>query len=260
LYIDWKLAEEKPESKQKVEGKFLLDLRTKVNDLERELTQKKKELEETFTEIANLNKNIKYLKEDNQKDKKLIEEVHEKFMSASDELFETKKQEESLNDQIKVLNESKSELENRNKGLEEKKNTLEKNIEDLKNKLTERAEEISHKDKEINDHVSEINTLKEEIEKIKTENLHILADKDNEIENMKSKNQELISEKEQEIEKIKLDLKAQLYDIDELKQKNIENDIKLEDSKKILEVMDQINEKLLVKGFITDKELEQILH
>ena len=47
MSIDWSLAESKPEKGQKVEGRFLLDLRAKVNDLEQQLSENKKELSET---------------------------------------------------------------------------------------------------------------------------------------------------------------------------------------------------------------------
>ena len=36
MSIDWARAEENPTKKQSIEGRFLLDLRTKVNDLEKQ--------------------------------------------------------------------------------------------------------------------------------------------------------------------------------------------------------------------------------
>ena len=44
MSIDWAKAEEAPDKAQKVEGKFLLDLRAKVNDLEKQLTEAKSDL------------------------------------------------------------------------------------------------------------------------------------------------------------------------------------------------------------------------
>jgi len=44
LPIDWAKAEEAPQKAQKVEGRFLLDLRAKVNDLEKQLTETKADL------------------------------------------------------------------------------------------------------------------------------------------------------------------------------------------------------------------------
>ena len=37
MSIDWAKAEERPEKKLAIEGKFLLDLRSKVNNLEKQL-------------------------------------------------------------------------------------------------------------------------------------------------------------------------------------------------------------------------------
>ena len=49
--IDWAKAEESPQKAQKVEGRFLLDLRAKVNDLEKQLTETKAELNQTQDEV-----------------------------------------------------------------------------------------------------------------------------------------------------------------------------------------------------------------
>ncbi len=45
--IDWSKAESKPDAAVKVEGRFLLDLRAKVNDLEKQLTETKSKLAKT---------------------------------------------------------------------------------------------------------------------------------------------------------------------------------------------------------------------
>ena len=51
MSIDWAKAEEAPQKSQKVEGRFLLDLRSKVNDLEKQLTETKGELAQTQTDL-----------------------------------------------------------------------------------------------------------------------------------------------------------------------------------------------------------------
>jgi len=51
LSIDWAKAEEKPDKKQAIEGRFLLDLRAKVNDLEKQLSENKTELSATQTQL-----------------------------------------------------------------------------------------------------------------------------------------------------------------------------------------------------------------
>ena len=52
------MAEEKPSKSQKVEGRILLDLRAKINGLERELARTKNELRETREELAEVNKKL----------------------------------------------------------------------------------------------------------------------------------------------------------------------------------------------------------
>ena len=49
--IDWGLAEEKPGKKQSIEGKKLLELRMKSNDLEKSISQRDKELQEVKDEL-----------------------------------------------------------------------------------------------------------------------------------------------------------------------------------------------------------------
>ncbi len=51
MSIDWAKAEEKPDKKQAVEGRFLLDLRAKVNDLEKQLTDTKNKLNKTQSNL-----------------------------------------------------------------------------------------------------------------------------------------------------------------------------------------------------------------
>ena len=52
MSIDWARAEEKPDKKQSVEGRFLLDLRIKINDLEKQLADTKKELAQMKNKLA----------------------------------------------------------------------------------------------------------------------------------------------------------------------------------------------------------------
>ncbi|MCK4286231.1 MAG: hypothetical protein KAX18_08505, partial [Candidatus Lokiarchaeota archaeon] len=51
MSIDWIKAESRPEKKLSVEGKFLLDLRSKINNIEKQLAQKTKDLEKTSSDL-----------------------------------------------------------------------------------------------------------------------------------------------------------------------------------------------------------------
>ncbi len=51
ISVDWSKATEKPDKKQAVEGRFLLDLRSKIDDLEQKLKQKEQKIEKLSKEL-----------------------------------------------------------------------------------------------------------------------------------------------------------------------------------------------------------------
>ena len=52
------MAEEKPAKGQKVEGRILLDLRAKINDLERQLSRSVKDLRKFKDELSDTKKKL----------------------------------------------------------------------------------------------------------------------------------------------------------------------------------------------------------
>ena len=52
MSIDWSKVESSPETKQKVEGKVLLDLRAKIVDLEQDLYKTKEKLSDTEKKLS----------------------------------------------------------------------------------------------------------------------------------------------------------------------------------------------------------------
>jgi predicted nucleic acid-binding Zn-ribbon protein len=58
LNVDWTKAESKPNAKQKVQGRFLLDLRSKINNLEKELAEHKKILYDIKVKSSHKGKNL----------------------------------------------------------------------------------------------------------------------------------------------------------------------------------------------------------
>ena len=69
--VNWQYAEERPEKIQKVEGRFLLDLRSKINDMEQQLKTKNEKLLNTSNDLnatkeklKNTEKNLKEKTED----------------------------------------------------------------------------------------------------------------------------------------------------------------------------------------------------
>ena len=59
MSIDWNKAEETPSFKQKVEGRDLLNLRNKINQLETKLTETKDELKKISSELKEKDDEIK---------------------------------------------------------------------------------------------------------------------------------------------------------------------------------------------------------
>ncbi|MBD3213686.1 MAG: hypothetical protein GF311_13840 [Candidatus Lokiarchaeota archaeon] len=58
ISIDWVKAEKKPNRSQRVKGKHLLELRTKIADLEHQLQKKLTTVTNLSEEVTNLNMNI----------------------------------------------------------------------------------------------------------------------------------------------------------------------------------------------------------
>ena len=61
MSIDWSKIESKPETKLKVDGQILLDLRAKIHDLELELAQNKKDLEKKKENLSEKENSIQDL-------------------------------------------------------------------------------------------------------------------------------------------------------------------------------------------------------
>ena len=61
MSIDWIKAESDPSKSQKIEGRFLLDLRAKINDLEKQLTIKRDEVSKINSSLTDKDRDIKNL-------------------------------------------------------------------------------------------------------------------------------------------------------------------------------------------------------
>ena len=59
ISVDWSLAESKPEKGQKVEGRFLLDLRSKINDMEQQLKVKNGKITTATSELEGIKERLK---------------------------------------------------------------------------------------------------------------------------------------------------------------------------------------------------------
>ena len=172
LSINWAKCEESPNKKYKVLGRFLLDLRAKINNLEKEFAAKKKDIQDF-----------------------------------RDNTLSTKK---GLEDTIKSLSSSES---------------------DLKIKL------------------SKANTKISEIEG----SLKALKDKNLELEST-------ILNRNKVIEKLEDDFEKRLTEIDSLKKEIESFNNKLNKSVVAPKIVKKIEEIMLHKGFLSDKEFYQLMN
>ena len=131
ISIDWQKAEEHPDKGQKVEGRFLLDLRAKVNDLEKQLTDTKNELNRTQNNLKSTGESLESTTNNLESSKSSLDstkaelgETTSKLEQTLGELEEKTKSNANLNSEIEGL---KANLESANSKVSE----LEGKIEEL---------------------------------------------------------------------------------------------------------------------------------
>lgn len=166
MSINWANCEEAPNKKYKVLGRFLLDLRTKINNMEKEFAAKKKEIQEVRTETSKtttgLEKSIKSLTS-SESDLKI------KLSKANTRISE-------IESNLKALTDKNSELKNtmlnRNKVIEKLEDDFEKRISEI--------EELKKEIERLNDELNKSVAAPKLIKKIQEIMLHkgFLSDKE----------------------------------------------------------------------------------
>ena len=98
-----------------------------------------------------------------------------------------------------------------------------------------------------------------ELEGVKKELQQAISDKYVEIETLKDEKKKLDSDKEGEIAELKNQLESKTKEVDEiqLKLKSMEDFIK--ESKNYPQVIEEVKDLMVHKGFVSDKELDEIL-
>ena len=283
MRIDWELASIKANKRQKVEGKYLLALRSKIYDLEHDLSQRNKEIEQakekltiteqSFNSLTNkfisqektMNDNISDLK------KKLAEtKVTEKVDSVDVSLDRITDLEQKIVNKDNELMRVKYNLEKTNKEVENIKNHFLQNSSGKKNQIEKLRADLESTNREVE-------ILKQELEQTaSTKNLDVtvnrfkteIEQKTKQIEINKKDLDHTILTKDSIIAKLEKDLEYKINQIEELNNNinelysqisnvkdpgvfvtNVSNESDL--MKRIKELMD-------LKGFLTDKELEQL--
>jgi chromosome segregation ATPase len=127
-FIDWESCEEKPTKSQKVEGRFLLDLRSKINDLERQLREKSLNFEEIKKEFEKAAAKAKELKSKiESKDEKISSLLNQ--LEANDLTIQDLEQELSNSRiQIRTLEKDFSSKLDENMDLKQKISNFEKKL------------------------------------------------------------------------------------------------------------------------------------
>jgi chromosome segregation ATPase len=103
MNIDWKKAESKPNSKQKVLGRILIDWKEKINDLEKQLALKLKELDEAKHLLNGLTSNDTEHKFKILNAERKISTLEDKLKTSTEKIEELKKTIEHRNEVIDKL-------------------------------------------------------------------------------------------------------------------------------------------------------------
>ena len=264
--IDWLKVEARPEVKQKVEGRFLLDLRTKVNSLERQLTQKKIDLEKVLNDLELASKDLQVTKD-------VISSKDEKIVELNETYAATKKE---LNDALELKDNGILELKSLNTDLIAKVSELEEKISENETKISSLEQQIIEKEEKIEstkaefmrkffDKNEELENTREKLEQeiaSKDENIAKKNDEINdhlaELEQEIAKKNNEIEAKNNEIDNLKGDIKANSYDLEHLSKQNVSLVAKIAEAEGTLSLFQQIKEIMEVKGFISDKEFENL--
>lgn len=238
MSIDWARAEERPDKKLSVEGKFLLDLRSRINNIEKQLVQKTKDLEKASSDLkTNQEKLIETKKIAEQKTQSLTE---------AQKNFERVREEKLYADaEITKLKNSKLEIEKKLAETEPK-------ITELENKLKDSSLKADTIEKEKGD-------VRSNLEKEKFSLKEDLQQKENEIADLKKEVQTTISEKYVEIESLKNENEAQATEITTLKQKIESFEDSISEAKGAPQLMEEVKNIMTHKGFLSDREFDDLL-
>ncbi len=224
ISVNWAKVIENPKAKQKIVGKRLLALRDKINDLEKQLNLKKKQLEALeilFSKHKTMNKDDSTMAESKLKEKEI------KIDALLDKLEFLEQTIKNREKEIKVI---RKDLKQRNKQFKFDKKFLEQAISDKKNENDELRAELQEKSNQIE---VEIKNLK-----------FTILNKDLEIEKLETG----FNEKIEEINKLnnKISLLVKIY-------------TQMKNERKYFRIIKRIRRLMLLKGFLSEKEFEQLL-
>jgi len=236
MSIDWSKAEEKLDKKQAVEGRNLLELRNKSDNLREKLKEAKDKLEETNKNLFQIKEKFHLLSEDHEKSKAIsrrdIKEKEEICNNLNIEIEEVKIELEKCNSKV-------SELEFLLKEKEQKILQITKSSGSEISRITSQLEEASRKilevENNLNRAISNSNAKDEETRRLNG----TIEELDTEKNNLEAQLKNLSEQKESEIQNLESALieqtklgKAQSLHIEEvekeledLKPQEVENEL-----------------------------------
>ena len=235
--IDWTKAEERPDKKLSIEGKYLLELRNKINELEQVLIKKQEELERITSEwkitkdkLAGREISLTELTERRSSARKSLDKVKEQKLHTDIEVTKLRAAKAELG---KKLTEAVAKITN----LEKQLSVNVRNSEEMERKILIKEINIQNKEQDMLDKVKELLKKDEEIKGYKNE----------------------INNRDKDIEFLKEELKKEMNKTYEQIKKYTTFELQTSKAIRAAEILSQIKSSIQVKGWLADKELEELL-
>ncbi|MHA1985608.1 MAG: hypothetical protein ACW98D_03115 [Promethearchaeota archaeon] len=216
----------------------MLDLRSKINNIEKQLAQKTKDLERASSDL-------KATREKLQEIEKIAEEKTQSFS-------ETKKNYERAKEEKLFADAEITKFKNLKSALEKKIGEGDSRITELENNL----KEVSLKAETLEEEKVKVNA---NLEKEKADLKEDLQQKENEIEDLKKELQTINSDKYIEIESLKNQNEAKATEIASLTQKLESLEDTISEAKGAPQLMEEVKDIMAHKGFLSDREFDDLL-
>ena len=222
ISIDWFKAVKKPNIKQSVEGRVLLELKSKIDYLEKKLGEKTDKTLQMKEDIVSLSGELNETKSENQK---LLEKRNLIIRSLNFEIEGLQKQLGESNSKVsrleKLLSEKEINLTEKAAKSEHRLTSMSSALEsafdkilDLENNLKSSSSRIALKDEEIGNIKAEKSSLTSKLNEIRSN----LKQKDLELQELRNK----IDEKNRILEEKTIHLKKVEEELEELKPPDLE--------------------------------------
>lgn len=177
INIDWAKAEEEPERIFKVEGKYLLDIRAKTADLERNIINYRENAKKANEELGKL-------KDEFNATKSIFEELKESNRKLEADLNIRLEDAKALELKLKDAENKITEYQNYKNQTIAKEKEFESIINELKNEMESKIPEMEREIDSLKSELSDIKDIKEELEKSINQNEDTILD-------LKKRNQDL---------------------------------------------------------------------